>query len=176
MVLLECLCINCFRICGMSMILDYIFPLERLLRTRLKHLRMLVLVLNMLSLRQPTKWFPVSNVPYMLCTTHFHLKICSHNLCYFFCAIFCGCFSEGRILMPLKFMISNPQRACDVCGVSWVYSALFVLVNFQLNTLFMPPAINHFNFFLRKCLQDPSHNKWIGSNLAIPGNMMKMVN
>lgn len=125
---------------------------------------------------EPTKWFPVSNVPYMLCTTHFHLKICSHNLCYFFCAIFCGCFSEGRILMPLKFMISNPQRACDVCGVSWVYSALFVLVNFQLNTLFMPPAINHFIFSPRKCLQDPSHNKWIGSNLAIPGNMMKMVN
>ena len=76
------------------------FSLERLLRTRLKHLRMLVLVLNMLSLRQPTKWFPVSNVPYMLCTTHFHLKICSHNLCYFFVQYFVDVFQKVESWCP----------------------------------------------------------------------------
>jgi len=49
---------------------------------------------------EPTKWFPVSNAPYMLCTTHFHLKICSHNLCYFFVQYFVDVFQKVESWCP----------------------------------------------------------------------------
>lgn len=67
---------------------------------------------------EPTKWLPDSTAPScMLCGTRFHPIICTRHHCRFCGGIFCGGCSKGRSLMPPKFMTSDPQRVCDVCGV-----------------------------------------------------------
>ena len=67
---------------------------------------------------EPTKWLPDSAAPScMLCGARFHPIICTRHHCRFCGGIFCGGCSKGRSLMPPKFMNSDPQRVCDVCGV-----------------------------------------------------------
>nr|ACG25385.1 zinc ion binding protein [Zea mays] len=65
-----------------------------------------------------TKWLPDSaSTSCMLCGARFHPIICARHHCRFCGGIFCGGCSKGRSLMPPKFMNSDPQRVCDVCGV-----------------------------------------------------------
>ncbi|KAL6876405.1 hypothetical protein ACP4OV_012977 [Aristida adscensionis] len=67
---------------------------------------------------EPTKWLPDSAASScMLCGTRFHPIICTRHHCRFCGGVFCGGCSKGRSLMPPKFMTSDPQRVCDVCGV-----------------------------------------------------------
>ncbi|GJM98202.1 hypothetical protein PR202_ga15190 [Eleusine coracana subsp. coracana] len=67
---------------------------------------------------EPAKWLPDSAASScMLCGACFHPIICSRHHCRFCGGIFCGGCSKGRSLLPPKFMTSDPQRVCDVCGV-----------------------------------------------------------
>ncbi|KQJ94166.1 uncharacterized protein LOC100827992 [Brachypodium distachyon] len=75
-------------------------------------------IANELLETELTKWLPDSaSSTCMLCGIHFHPIICSRHHCRFCGGIFCGGCSKGRSLMPPKFMSSEPQRVCDVCGV-----------------------------------------------------------
>ncbi|GJN40539.1 hypothetical protein PR202_gb29769 [Eleusine coracana subsp. coracana] len=67
---------------------------------------------------EPTKWLPDSAAnSCMLCGVRFHPIMCSRHHCRFCGGVFCSGCSKGRSLMPPKFMTSEPQRVCDVCGV-----------------------------------------------------------
>jgi SH3 domain-containing YSC84-like protein 1 len=73
---------------------------------------------NALLETEPAKWLPDSAASScMLCGAHFHPIICSRHHCRFCGGLFCGGCSKGRSLLPPKFITSDPQRVCDVCGV-----------------------------------------------------------
>ncbi|KAI4298175.1 hypothetical protein L6164_031766 [Bauhinia variegata] len=52
-----------------------------------------------------------------LCGVRFHPIMCSRHHCRFCGGIFCGECPKGRSLLPVKFRVSDPQQACDVCCV-----------------------------------------------------------
>lgn len=75
-------------------------------------------VANELLETEPTKWLPDSAAnACMLCGVRFHPIMCSRHHCRFCGGVFCNGCTTGRSLMPPKFMTSEPQRVCDVCGV-----------------------------------------------------------
>ncbi|OQU76551.1 hypothetical protein SORBI_3010G164000 [Sorghum bicolor] len=102
---------------GMSMISD--FFLEEALKDKAQTLEDVSAGSEHALLEtEPAKWLPDSASPScMLCGARFHPIICTRHHCRFCGGIFCGGCSKGRSLMPPKFMTSDPQRVCDVCGV-----------------------------------------------------------
>jgi len=102
---------------GMSMVSD--FFLEEALKDKAQTLEDISAGSEHALLEtEPTKWLPDSAAPScMLCGARFHPIICTRHHCRFCGGIFCGGCSKGRSLMPPKFMTSDPQRVCDVCGV-----------------------------------------------------------
>ncbi|KAE9594542.1 hypothetical protein Lal_00037423 [Lupinus albus] len=67
---------------------------------------------------EPPKWLADSAAfSCMLCGVRFHPIMCSRHHCRFCGGIFCGECSKGRSLLPSKFIVSDPQRVCDVCFV-----------------------------------------------------------
>ncbi|XP_017223391.1 uncharacterized protein LOC108199888 [Daucus carota subsp. sativus] len=73
---------------------------------------------QMILQTDPPKWLPDSSASScMLCSVRFHPIMCTRHHCRFCGGIFCSECTKGRMLLPEKFRVGDPQRVCDVCYV-----------------------------------------------------------